>query len=118
MRYPYPRGYWIPVVRSLKSARIRGATLTRSRPGKGLKYMCKINCEEIVEGLIPSEKIARIRSVDGRVEEVAVSETQISGKTIVASMIGRDENKVLVELPRETSSGRWRVWVLETQLGK
>jgi hypothetical protein len=82
------------------------------------QIMCKINCEEIVEGLIPSERVARIKSAEGRIEEVVVSEKMVAGKTISASFIGREADKVLVELPRETASGRWRVWLEKDQVGE
>jgi hypothetical protein len=72
--------------------------------------MCKINCE-IEEGLIPLEKIARIKCADGSIEEVSVPSQQVTGSRLHASEVGRDQGMVLVELPREAASGRWRVWV-------
>ncbi len=66
---------------------------------------------EVIDGLIPSEKIARITTAEGKVEEVAVDNQQIRGNTLVVAEVGRDENRVLVELPRESTSGRWRMWV-------
>ena len=48
---------------------------------------------KIVDGLMPAEKIA-----------------------LVADEIGRHEGKILIELPRETASGRWRIWVKESTL--
>lgn len=79
--------------------------------------MCKINCE-IVEGLVPDERTARIKNFEGHIEEVSVSVALIDGRTLMAHEIGRQGNKVLVELPRESSAGRWRVWVGEDQLVK
>ena len=76
----------------------------------------KLNCK-IVDGLMPSEKIALIQGADGRFEEVAVSTKNLSGDKLVASEIGRHEGKVLVELPRESASGRWRIWVKESSIG-
>lgn len=78
--------------------------------------MCKVNCE-VENGLIPSEKVARVTTADGRTEEVVVSNRQIMGGTLIASQIGEDGDRVLVELPRESSSGRWRIWVNKDQLG-
>lgn len=79
--------------------------------------MCMINCE-IVEGLIPSEKVAKIQIADGSIEEVAVAPQQIIGNKMQASEVGRTGDKVLVELPRETASGRWRVWLNIKQIGE
>ena len=66
---------------------------------------------------MPSEKIARIKSAEGHVEEVTLSNSLVAGKTIEASLIGRSDDKVLVEVPRESSSGRWRLWIKQNQLG-
>lgn len=76
----------------------------------------KLNCE-FVDGLMPTEKIARIENADGKFEEVFVSTKNLSGNSLLASEIGRAEGKVLVELPRESASGRWRVWVKESSIG-
>jgi len=75
--------------------------------------MIKVDTTKVSDGLIPAEKIARVESVDGRIEEVAVSVKDISGNKLMASEIGRREGKVLVELPRESASGRWRILVSE-----
>jgi len=76
--------------------------------------MIKIETTKVLDGLIPAEKIARVQSADGRIEEVSVSVKDIAaGNKLMASEIGRREGKVLVELPRESASGRWRIWVNE-----
>lgn len=78
----------------------------------------KLNCE-IMDGFAPNEKIARIQGADGRFDEVVVSVQSITGNKLVASEIGRDHDggKVLVELPRESTSGRWRMWVSAASVG-
>jgi len=76
----------------------------------------KINCK-IEDGLMPSEKIARIETADGKSEEVAVSNQNIADNKLMAFEIGREEGRVLVELPRESASGRWRIWVKESAIG-
>ncbi len=79
--------------------------------------MCKINCE-IVEGLMPLEKVARIRTADGEVEEVAVPSQQVTdNRQLHASELGRDGDKVLIELPREAASGKWRLWIDANTIG-
>lgn len=78
--------------------------------------MCKVNCD-VEEGLIPSEKLVRLLTADGGSEEVFVSNRQVSGNRLSASEIGRDEtNRVLIELPRESTSGRWRIWINADQI--
>ena|SRR5579883_2261973 len=61
-------------------------------------------------GPIPSEALVAIRTVEG-VEEVVVHASQATADSVEAGFIGADGDRVLVELPRETVSGRWRVWV-------
>jgi hypothetical protein len=71
----------------------------------------RINCT-IVDGLVPNEKIAQIRRADGKIEEVEVPVQSTEGSDrLLASEIGKRDNDVLIELPRESTSGRWRVWV-------
>jgi hypothetical protein len=78
--------------------------------------MTKLDCK-IIDGIMPNEKIARIQGADGRFDEVVVSKRNISGDKLLASEIGRQEGQVLVELPRESTSGRWRMWVKESSIG-
>ena len=77
-----------------------------------------ISCK-VSDGLMPNEKVARIETADGKAEEVAVSAQNIQNDRLVAFEIGRDKEKgrVLVELPRESATGRWRVWVKESAIG-
>ena len=70
----------------------------------------------VEDGLIPSEKIVRIVTADGGQEEVAVSASQVRDNGLEAQVIGREHERVLIELPRESSSGRWRVWVRKDQV--
>ncbi|HVW84985.1 MAG TPA: hypothetical protein VHB50_09900 [Bryobacteraceae bacterium] len=76
--------------------------------------MISVITDSISDGLVPAERIARIEDADGSVEEIAVSVKDINENRLVASEIGRRGGKVLVELPRESASGRWRIWVKET----
>jgi hypothetical protein len=65
----------------------------------------------VEEGLIPTEKIVRVENADGDFEEVPVSDQSIQDGKLLTSFIGRHDDRVLVELPRESASGRWRIWV-------
>jgi hypothetical protein len=71
----------------------------------------------VSEGLMPSESIARIETADGKSEVVSVSSRNIQDNKLVAFEIGRSGGRVLVELPRESASGRWRIWVKESAIG-
>ena len=76
----------------------------------------RLNCK-IEDGFIPAEKIAYVQNADGSWEEITVSIKNLSDNKLVASEIGRKDDKVLVELPRESASGRWRVWVNQSSIG-
>ena len=76
----------------------------------------KISCT-VHDGLMPNEKIAEIETADGGRESVTVSPNNVHGSMLMAALIGRSEGRVLIELPRESMSGRWRIWVKEAALG-
>jgi hypothetical protein len=76
----------------------------------------EVHCQ-VSDGLTPNEKVARVQTADGKSEEVAVSAQNIQNDKLLAFVIGRDEGNVLVELPRESASGRWRIWVKEAAIG-
>ena len=82
----------------------------------GMNMPIKLNCN-LADGLMPAEKVVYIQNADGKVEEVSVSSNNLSGGSLLVSEIGRSEGNVLVELPRESASGRWRVWVKESSIG-
>jgi len=62
------------------------------------------------QGSIPSETVVTIATVEGP-EEVVVHKSQASSESVEAGLIGWKGDRALVELPRETISGRWRVWI-------
>lgn len=76
----------------------------------------KIQCT-VKNGFIPSEKTVYIKRADGVVEEVTVSKHNLRSGRLEASEIGRKSKRVLVELPRESASGHWRIWVRQSQVG-
>ncbi len=78
--------------------------------------MIKLNCT-VSKGLIPAEKTVFIQTVGGFTEEVTVSKKNLKKGKLEASEIGRNNKKVLVELPRESASGRWRIWVARSSVG-
>jgi hypothetical protein len=66
----------------------------------------------IADGPGPSEAVIGVQTAGGQIEEVVLSKRHVeSGLLDVGSpLLTRDET-YLVELPRESTSGRWRVWV-------
>ena len=76
-----------------------------------------VKCTVLAEGPGPSEMVVSIKTVDGHDEQVLLSRRSIIDDYIrVGAVLDRDGGNVLVELPRETSSGRWRVWVSEANV--
>lgn len=73
--------------------------------------MSKVKVERVSDGRIPSEKIARVMTADGIEEEVFVAPEQIEGNCIFVPEVAVEGDRVLVELPQESSSGRWRLWI-------
>jgi hypothetical protein len=49
---------------------------------------------------------------DGSKETVIVDRRSILNNTIeVGYPVGSDQGRYLIELPRETTTGQWRIWV-------
>ena len=73
--------------------------------------MMRLKVEEVGKGLHPSEAVVAVQTVDG-VERLVVSKRSIQqGSIFIGWPLGKEGKAVLVELPRETQSGAWRVWV-------
>jgi hypothetical protein len=72
--------------------------------------MCRVKAK-IVRGSIKSECIAYIKTSSGVFAEIVLNCALTGSNHIVAAEITRNKNNVLIELPQETSSGDWRVWV-------
>ena len=70
----------------------------------------------IERGPIRSERIAYITTAGGVRAEVLLSATQTGSNHVLAVEVARDKDNVLIELPQETSSGDWRVWVNKNQI--
>jgi hypothetical protein len=78
--------------------------------------MMRLKVEKVSEGLHPSETIVSVKTSSG-VERVVVSTRSIDRSSIpVGWPLGTKDQTTLVELPRETESGAWRVWVPSDQL--
>jgi len=76
----------------------------------------RVKVSEVSEGLHPSEVVVAVSTVDGA-ENVVVDRRSLKADTIeVGYPIRQHDDMYLVELPRETSSGSWRVWVHSDQI--
>lgn len=73
--------------------------------------MMKVKISEVGSGVHPSEVVVAVKTVDGA-ENLVVSRRSLKAASIeVGYPIRREDDRYLIELPRETSSGSWRVWV-------
>jgi hypothetical protein len=77
----------------------------------------RIKIRNRMAGSIPTEAVVEIPTVGGS-EEVVVHTSQVSADSVEVGFIGRKETdgSVLIELPRESVSGRWRVWVPKSEV--
>jgi len=77
--------------------------------------MCRVKAK-VVDGPIEAEKVAYIENVFGEMCEVFVGASQVAGGTVEVTEVDREGDNVLVELPRESTRGDWRLWVRSGQL--
>ncbi len=73
--------------------------------------MYRLRVQTVREGLHPTEVVISVNTVKGLVNLVIDKESLIEELIEVGYPVARREGQMLVELPRETTSGQWRVWV-------
>jgi hypothetical protein len=64
-----------------------------------------------MEGPGPYESVVAIRTSADRQEQVVVQKSQIQGDSIDVWRVGEKQDSVLIELPQESTTGNWRLWV-------
>lgn len=73
--------------------------------------MNRLAIKEQETGMHPGESLVVIDTKDGE-EELFLDRNLVSARSIpVGYPLGTSNGHVLVELPRETMRGKWRVWV-------
>jgi hypothetical protein len=71
----------------------------------------RVQIEEVGDGQHPSEKVVKIETTSGP-EQLVVDQCSIQQHSLdVGYPVGQQNGHFLVELPRETFRGAWRVWV-------
>lgn len=77
----------------------------------------RVKVREIGRGLHPSEAVVEIKTVDGP-EKLVVDRKSIQAGTIFVGWrpLAEKKGQWLIELPRETMSGTWRVWVRHSEI--
>jgi hypothetical protein len=67
----------------------------------------------------PDELIVEVRTSAGSLEEIVVASTEVEHGTIeVGYPIHQRDQEALIELPRESVSGSWRLWVPRTAISE
>jgi hypothetical protein len=78
--------------------------------------MMRLKVEEAGKSLHPNEVVVVIKTINGQ-ERLVVSRRSIqNGSVQIGWPLGESDKAFLVELPRETQIGAWRVWVPKDQL--
>jgi hypothetical protein len=71
----------------------------------------RVKIEEISTGQHPSERVVKVETREGP-EQLVVDKRSILDQSLdVGFPVGQHNGHFLVELPRETFRGAWRVWV-------
>lgn len=73
--------------------------------------MLLMKCDILENGPGPSEKVVGIKTADGSEEIVLHTSALVNHDQFEVGVLGYEKDRALVELPRESASGRWRVWV-------
>jgi hypothetical protein len=71
-----------------------------------------VKIERIREGQHPSEIVVAVRTADGNSEKLVVDKRSIrNNMSEIGYPVGEDGDRLLIELPRESVRGQWRVWI-------
>ena len=77
----------------------------------------RLQVKKVSDGPGPGEVVITVKTSSGSIEQVVVHYTAIEHDTIdVGYPIHRSEGQTLVELPRESMSGKWRLWVPQSAM--
>ncbi len=78
--------------------------------------MVKVKVQEVGTAHQPSEVVVAVKTLSGTENLVTDRRSLRDGAIAIGYPIRQEEGSYLIELPRETQSGSWRVWVKSDQL--
>ena len=77
----------------------------------------RLRVTRLAEGPGPGEVVVEVTTMTGATEQVIVHVTGMVGDTIdVGYPLASSEEQRLIELPRESVSGKWRLWVPQSAM--
>lgn len=72
----------------------------------------RLRVRNVGEGPGPGEVVVIVTTSTGSTEQIVVHTMGMDDNTIdIGNPIASNDDQRLVELPRESMSGRWRIWV-------
>jgi hypothetical protein len=73
----------------------------------------RLKVKEVDRGMHPNEVVVSVETAEGQSENLVVHRRSLSEDSSleIGYPINREGETYLVELPRETMTGAWRVWV-------
>ncbi len=72
----------------------------------------RVKVKTIMDGPGPGETIIAISVKGGGEEEVILPKSFVQGdNTVEVGRVGGNQDSVLIELPQESATGSWRLWV-------
>ena len=77
----------------------------------------RLQVRKVSDGPGPGEVVVEVTTMTGATEQVVVHVTGMVGDTIdVGYPLASSEEQRLIELPRESVSGKWRLWVPQSAI--
>ena len=71
----------------------------------------RVRVKTVMDGPGPGEAIIAISKKGGGEEEVILPKSLVQNDTVEVGRVGGTEESVLIELPQESATGSWRLWV-------
>jgi hypothetical protein len=79
--------------------------------------MYRVKVRTVGDGQHPSEAVVSVTTADGKQEELIVDKRSLEGGSLrIGYPVRSKAGEFLIELPRETMRGSWRIWVRENEL--
>lgn len=77
----------------------------------------RLRITRLGDGPGPGEVVVEVTTFEGETEQVVVHLTGMEGDTIdVGYPLASNDKQRLIELPRESVSGKWRLWVPQSAM--